>query len=97
MMDERDEREQQESSVSALRAELGERNKELAFLHHAARLLNMRGEPRDILRAVLELLPSAMSQPDLACARLSLGALEITTRGYESSELNLRVEQTRRG
>lgn len=75
-----------------LRAELRERNKELGFLHHATRLINMRGEPRDILRAVLELLPSAMCYPELAGARLCLGPLEIQTRGYEQSDLCLRAE-----
>jgi signal transduction histidine kinase len=77
---------------SVLSAELQERSKELSFLHHVTRLIHMRGEPRDILRAALELLPSAMQHPELACARLSLGALEIATRGYESSHLNLRAE-----
>jgi signal transduction histidine kinase len=75
-----------------LSAELQERQKELSFLHHVTRLIHMRGEPRDILRAALELLPSAMQHPELACARLSVGALEISTRGYESSDLNLRAE-----
>lgn len=79
-------------SESALCAELQERNKELSFLHHATRLINMRGEPRDILRAVLELLPSAMCHPELASARLSLGSLEISTRDYESSPLCLRSD-----
>lgn len=81
-----------EDSVAALRADLLERSKELGFLHHAARLLDMRGESRDILRAVVELLPSAMSYPELACARLALGPLEITTSGHEGSGVNLRVE-----
>jgi signal transduction histidine kinase len=79
-------------SESALSAELQERNKELSFLHHATRLINMRGEPRDILRAVLELLPSAMCHPELAGARLSLGSLEISTRDYQNSPLCLRSE-----
>jgi signal transduction histidine kinase len=81
-----------EESLPTLRAELRERNKELGFLHHATRLINMRGEPRDILRAVLELLPSAMCYPELAGARLCLGPLEIRTRGYEPSDLCLRAE-----
>jgi signal transduction histidine kinase len=75
-----------------LRLELQERNKELRFLHHAAHLLNMRGEPRDILRAVLELLPSAMCYPEWAGARLELGPLEITTSGHEPSEWCLRAD-----
>jgi signal transduction histidine kinase len=75
-----------------LHTELQERTKELCFLHHATRLINMQGEPRDILRAVLELLPSAMCYPERAGARLSLGPLEISTRGYEESEHCLRAE-----
>jgi signal transduction histidine kinase len=75
-----------------LRLELQERNKELRFLHHATHLLNMRGEPRDILRAALELLPSAMCYPELGGARLVLGPLEITTSGYEHSEWILSAE-----
>lgn len=81
----------EDDGESALRADLRERNKELRFLHHATRLINMRGEPRDILRAVLELLPSAMRHPELASARLCLGSLEITTQGYESSEISLQA------
>lgn len=80
-----------ETTEPALRTELQERNKELQFLHHATRIINMRGEPRDILRAVLELLPSAMQYPELAGARLSLGPLEICTRSYEASEVRLRA------
>jgi len=79
-------------SLPTLRAELTERSKELGFLHHATRLIHMHGEPRDILRAVLEFLPSAMCYPELAGARLCLGSLEIRTRGYEQSELSLRAE-----
>jgi signal transduction histidine kinase len=79
-------------SGSELSVELQERRKELSFLHHVTRLIHMRGEPRDILRAALELLPSAMQHPERACARLSLGAIEISTRGYASSDLNLRAE-----
>jgi signal transduction histidine kinase len=79
-------------SEPVLSAELQERSKELSFLHHVTRLIHMRGEPRDILRAALELLPSAMQHPELACARLSLGTLEISTRGYASSNLNLLAE-----
>jgi signal transduction histidine kinase len=73
-------------------SELEERKKELRFLHHATRLLNMPGEPRDILRAALELLPSALRQPELAGARLSLGPLEIFTLGYERTDLCLDAE-----
>lgn len=76
----------------ALYDELSERKKELSFLHHAARLITMRGEPRDILRAALELLPSAMCYPELASARLVMGELELATGGYESTELCLRAE-----
>jgi signal transduction histidine kinase len=81
-----------QESLPTLRAELRERSKELGFLHHATRLIHMRGEPRDILRAVLELLPSAMCYPELAGARLCLGPLEIRTRGYERSALSLRAD-----
>ena len=79
-------------SLPTLRAELRERSKELGYLHQATRLINTRGEPRDILRGVLELLPSAMYYPELAGARLCLGPLELRTRGYEQSELSLRAD-----
>src|SRR5690349_10792526 len=85
------------SGAAAPYDELSERKKELSFLHHAARLINMRGEPRDLLRAVLELLPSAMCHPELASARLAVGPLEIATSGYESSELCMRAEVDVRG
>src|SRR3954470_6429528 len=87
-----DDREPPSIGAPTLRLELQERNKEWRFLPHATHLLNMRGEPRDILRAVLELLPSAMCYPELAGARLSLGPLEIRTQGYEGSDLSLRAE-----
>jgi signal transduction histidine kinase len=80
------------SGAAARYDELSERQKELSFLHHAARLINMRGEPRDILRAALELLPSAMCHPELASARLAMGPLAITTAGHESTELCMRAE-----
>ena len=76
----------------SLPAQLRERSKELGFLHQATRLLHARGEPHDILRAVLELLPSAMCYPELAGARLCLGSLEVQTRDYEPSDLSLRAE-----
>lgn len=75
-----------------IEAELRERIKELDFLHHAARLLNMRGEPRDILAAVLELLPDAWRYPDLASARLVFGDIDLSTAGYEQSPWSLRSE-----
>jgi signal transduction histidine kinase len=80
------------SSDRDLRTELQERNKELSFLHHATLLFNMRGEPADIARAALELLPSAMLHPELAYARLSLGELEIFTQTHDERDRNLRVE-----
>jgi signal transduction histidine kinase len=79
-------------SLPTLRSELRERSKELGYLHQATRLIHARGEPRDTLRAVLELLPSAMCYPELAGARLCLGPLEIRTQGYQQSELSLRAE-----
>jgi len=79
-------------SLPTIRSELRERSKELGFLHHATRLIHTRGEPRDTLRAVLELLPSAMCYPELAGARLCLGPLELRTQGYAQSKLSLRAE-----
>lgn len=84
--DETDHRQTGNPSDPALRAALQERNKELSFLHHATRLLDMNGEPRDILRAVLELLPVAFQHPELAGARLEVGALQITTGGEDGGE-----------
>jgi signal transduction histidine kinase len=83
---------QRQGAESALRTALQERNKELSFLHHASRVINMPGDPRDIARAAIELLPSAMCHPEQACARLRLGELEISTHGYEPSELCVRAE-----
>jgi len=79
-------------SLRSIRSELCERSKELGFLHHVTRLIHTRGEPRDTLRAVLELLPSAMCYPELAGARLCLGPLELQTQGYVQSKLSLRAE-----
>jgi signal transduction histidine kinase len=75
-----------------LEGKLRERIKELDFLHHAARLLNMRGEPRDILAAVLQLLPDAWQYPELATARIVFGDLELETRGHQSTPWCMRAE-----
>lgn len=75
-----------------LEARLRERIKELEFLHHTARLLNLRGEPRDILPAVLELLPGALQYPQLATARISCGDLDLQTEGHQATPLCLRAE-----
>jgi signal transduction histidine kinase len=75
-----------------LEAKLRERIKELDFLHHAARLLNMRGEPRDILAALLQLLPEACQYPELATARLAFGELELETPEHQSTPWCMRVE-----
>jgi signal transduction histidine kinase len=73
-------------------ARLRERIKELGFLHHAARLLNIRGEPRDILAAVIELLPGAWQHPDLATARVEFGDFELQTEGHQTTPWTLRVD-----
>jgi signal transduction histidine kinase len=75
-----------------LEARLRERVKELEFLHHAARLLNLRGEPRDILPAMLELLPGALQYPQHATARIVCGDIDLQTEAHQSSPLCLRVE-----
>lgn len=73
-------------------ARLRERVKELEFLHHTARLLNLRGEPRDILPAVLELLPGAFQYPQLATARIACGDLDLQTEGHQATPLCIRAE-----
>lgn len=89
--------------TAELEASLRERLKELALLHHAARLLNMSGEPRDILAAVLELLPSAWQFPHLATARVVLGDLVIETDAHQTTpwcmraELEVTLDRPRRG
>lgn len=75
-----------------LRAKLRERVKELSFMHHAARLLNMQGEPRDIIRSVVELLPNAWRYPDLAAARVCVGELEIASHEYRPSDVFIRAD-----
>lgn len=73
-------------------AALRERIKELNFLHHSARLLNMRGAPRDILAALLELVPGAWKYPDLATARISFGDLDLQTPGHASTPWGMRAD-----
>lgn len=86
-----------------LQTKLRERIKELEFLHHATRLLNMRGEPRDILAAVLELLPGAWQYPELATARVAFGELALQTDGHQTTpwcmraEFEITLERPRRG
>lgn len=75
-----------------LAVKLRERIKELNFLHHAARLLNMRGEPRDILAAVLELLRGAWQHAELATARLSFDGIDLQTAGHTATPWCMRTE-----
>jgi signal transduction histidine kinase len=75
-----------------VKAELRERLKELRFFHHAARLLNMPGEPRDVVRALVELLPSAWRYPDLAEARVCFQDAEIATQPRGASDVALRAD-----
>jgi signal transduction histidine kinase len=75
-----------------LTEQLRERVKELSFLHHAARLLNMRGETRDIVRALAELLPSAWRYPERAAARISFEGVDIATRDYLPSGAAMRTD-----
>lgn len=80
------------SAALDLQARLRERIKELDFLHHAASLLNMRGEPRDIVAAVLRLLPDACQYPEIATARVAFEDIELETSGYESTPWCMRAE-----
>ncbi len=75
-----------------LERKLRERIKELNFLHHTARLLNMRGEPHDILAALIELLPTACQAPELATARIELGDLVIEAEGHRTTPWCMRVQ-----
>lgn len=75
-----------------LRAELRERVKELRFLHQAARLLNLPGEPREIVRSVVELLPSACRYPLLAAARVCVGELELASHEHQPTDVCIRAD-----
>src|SRR5688572_23622531 len=75
-----------------LTEQLQERVKELSFLHHAARLLNMRGETRDIVRALVELLPSAWRYPERAAARIAFEGVDIASREYVPRGLAMRTD-----
>jgi two-component system, NarL family, sensor kinase len=65
---------------------LRERVKELTALHGAARILqDLARPPRDVIRAVLALLPPAWQYPEVTAARIRFGALEETTAGYRAT------------
>lgn len=80
------------SSSSEAHASLLERIKELSFLHEAARLLNLRGEPSEVLGTVLQLLPGAWQYPEHAMCRIGWGELELTTPGYRATQCCIRSE-----
>lgn len=77
---------------AATLAALRERIKELNFLHHAARLLNMRGAPSDILTAMLDLLPGAWKHPELATARISFGDFDLQTPAHAPTSWCMRAD-----
>jgi two-component system cell cycle sensor histidine kinase/response regulator CckA len=64
---------------------LRERVKELTALHGAARLLlGTRALPEGVLGELAALLPPAFQHPDVAAARVRLGAEEAATPGFAS-------------
>jgi signal transduction histidine kinase len=66
----------------ALVHDLGERVKELTALHTAGRLLNDVGTPAELLRQVAALLPPAWQYPEIAAARIAVGAIDVRTEGF---------------
>ncbi|MGZ5454641.1 MAG: sensor histidine kinase [Candidatus Aminicenantales bacterium] len=62
---------------------LKERVKELTALHGAARVLEHAGRaPEMILKEIVALLPPAWQYPEIAAAKISLGAVETATPNF---------------
>jgi signal transduction histidine kinase len=72
--------------------DLGERVKELSALHVAGRLLNEPRGPAELLPRIAELLPAAWQYPEIASARISAGAIDARTAGFESTPWVQRTE-----
>lgn len=77
------ERKQSERERQVLIRSLGERVKELTALHQAARLLqNLHLSESEILKSLVELLPSAWQYPEIAVARIIVDTVVYTSRGF---------------
>lgn len=77
------ERKQSERERQVLIRSLGERVKELTALHQAARLLqNLHLSESEILKSLVDLLPSAWQYPEIAVARIILDGTIYASRGF---------------
>jgi signal transduction histidine kinase len=65
--------------------DLGERVKELTTLHAVGRLLNEPGEPAELLRRVVAVLPSGWQYPEISAARISGRGIDVRTDGFRPS------------
>ncbi|MBK6910745.1 MAG: sensor histidine kinase [bacterium] len=65
---------------------LQERIKELTALHQTARLLQNDDRPEhELVQDVVSVIPSAWQYPEIAVARISCGALVVSSPGYQTS------------
>jgi len=63
--------------------DLGERVKELTALHTTGRLLNEPGTVRELLARMVTQLPDAWQYPAITDARITVGDIDVRTRGFE--------------
>ena len=72
---------------------LGERGKELSFLHGVAEITESRsGLSAEIVQGIVDLIPQAWQYPKIRCARIILEGQEFKTEGFSQSEWMLNVD-----
>jgi len=81
------ERTQAEKERQLLIRDLGERVKELTLLHQASRLLqNLHISEVEVLKSLVEVMPSAWQYPEIAVARIVAGGYVIASQGFMETE-----------
>ncbi|MEE9116437.1 MAG: hypothetical protein V3U09_06015, partial [Thermoplasmata archaeon] len=76
--------------LGTLQHELDERVKELACLHGISRLAEQVDISREeLLQGIVNLIPSALQYPEIACARITLEEDEVRTSNFMETDWRL--------
>ena len=76
--------------LEVLEHELDERVKELACLHEISRLAERVGISREeLIQGIVDLIPSALQYPEIACARITLEEDEARTSNFMETDWRL--------
>lgn len=81
------ERKQAEDERRVLIEELGERVKELTFLHNISRIFMDNSKPEDeVMQSVVEMIPDAFKYPEVAVARIGFNGSQFTTPNFKQTD-----------